>query len=204
MGNLKSKLILLAALFIFFGVSSFFFYYSGKPMQGVLFAQNIPSKVGDWEGTDIPMDEETMRLLETRDILFRIYRRPATPPVYFCVVFAQNNRRSIHPPEVCYIASGWEVGAKEIEPRLKATQILITKSYAKQLVYYWYKAGDELTASVAKQQLNMALNQLLLRRVRGALIRLSTEIKEETQEEAAQRLTQFASQILPLVQENLP
>lgn len=145
-----------------------------------------------------------MRLLETRDILFRVYRQPATSPVYLCVVFAQNNRRSVHPPEVCYIASGWEVGEKEIEPRLKATQILITKNYAKQLVYYWYKAGDELTSSVAKQQLNMALNQLLLGRVRGALIRLSTEIKDETQEEAAQRLDQFASEILPLIQENLP
>ncbi len=209
----QKKLILLGGLFIFFGLFSFIFYYSGKSVEGVLLSKNIPIQVEEWEGIDIPMDEKTMTILETRDILFRVYTQPNVPPVYLCVVFAQNNRRSIHPPEVCYIASGWEVGKKRffpsnevspVEPFFDATEILITKNYNKQVVYYWYKAGDLFTSSIAKHQWNMALSQLMLKRIRGALIRISTEVKDESQKEALQRLNQFTSAVLPALQENLP
>lgn len=212
MNNTKSKVLILSLLFTFIGVVSLFLYYSGKSMEGVLFAKNIPLQVGDWEGIDIPMDEETMRLLETRDILFRAYTQKGKAPVYLCVVFAQNNRRSIHPPEVCYIASGWEVGGKNfipsnvfnIKPWFDLTEILITKNYNKQLIYYWYKAGDDFTSSMAKHQFNMALNQIMLRRIRGALIRLSTDITEENREKAEARLNEFAASVVPLIKKNLP
>jgi len=211
MDKFKSKAILLSLLFLFFGSLSFYLYYSGKSMEGVLYAKNVPIQIGDWDGVDIPMDEQTIRLLETRDILFRVYSKPRTPPVYLCVVYAQNNRRSIHPPEVCYIASGWEVGEKkffssslfDVLPIFRATQIMITKNYYKQLVYYWYKSGDAFTSSMIKHQLNMALSQIKQERIRGALIRLSTEIIDETQEEAAERLNQFTALVIPQLQENL-
>lgn len=208
----KKKQIILSLLFLITGILSMGLYTSGKSMQGALYARNIPLQIGEWEGIDIPMDEETMRLLETRDILFRAYTKPGEEPVYLCVVFAQNNRRSIHPPEVCYIASGWEVGDKKSIPSkefksnidFNATKILITRNYDKQLVYYWYKAGKEFTSSVAQHQLNMALNQIMLKRIHGALIRLSTIVKEEGLREAENRMNQFASKAIPLIKDNLP
>lgn len=212
MAGLKRRLITLAVLFIAVTVFSLFFYYSGKPIHGVLHAKKIPLEVGDWSGIDIPMDEQSMRLLETRDILFRAYTRKGMAPVYLCIVFAQNNRRSIHPPEVCYIASGWEVGEKNffpstefsIEPEFDATKLLITKNYDKQLIYYWFKAGNLLTSSAFKHQLNLALGQILFRNMSGALIRISTEIKNEDRAAAKERLDEFTQTVIPLIQKYLP
>jgi len=212
MASLKGRLITLSVLFLGFTALSLYFYYSGKPIHGVLHAKKIPLQIGGWSGIDIPMDEQTIRLLETSDILFRAYTQKGIAPVYLCIVFAQNNRRSIHPPEVCYIASGWEVGEKDyfpstefsIEPEFNATRLMITKNFDKQLIYYWFKAGELFTSSAFRHQLNLALGQILFRNTSGALIRISTVIKNEDRAGAKQRLDQFTQTVMPLIQKYLP
>jgi len=212
MSNPKTRLTILMVCFLGAGLLSLSFYFSGRPVHGVLYAQNIPLSLDGWEGMDIPMDERTLQILETRDVLFRVYNRKEDLPVYLCVVFSANNRRAIHPPEVCYTGGGWEIGEKSFvnselfieKPKFEATKIRIAKNYTKQLVYYWYKAGDEFTSSVFSHQISMALNQILFRDVAGAMIRLSTEIKGEEVDAASKRLNQFAHQVTPLILEHLP
>lgn len=213
MATLKSKLVRLVVLFGLTGAGAWGFYLTGKPIHGVRFAEKIPLDIAGWEGVGLSVSEEEMRLLGTRDVLFRAYTRKGEPPVYLCVVFAENNRAIIHPPEVCYTASGWEVGDKyffESKPLptrgvFGITQILITQNYDKQLVHYWFKAGEKYTSSVYQHQWNMILNQLLFRQSTGALIRLSTGIQEGEERGAAQkRLDKFTEAVVPFITRYLP
>lgn len=209
---LKTKLLRLSLIFFLVSIATITFYFSGKPIYGARYAQRIPLEIGGWEGLDIPMDEQSMRVLETRDILYRSYAKQGAPPVYLCVVFSENNRRSVHPPEVCYTASGWEIGKKNfvssevfsITPPFEIVQIEIAKDQNKQLISYWYKAGNHYTSSVFRHQWNMVLSQLLFRNATSALIRFSTEIGNEGKAAAQKRLDAFMAAAFPEIQKNLP
>lgn len=213
METLKRKLVILSGLFLAAGLVAGWFYLAGKPIYGVRYAKEIPLEIEKWSGVDIGMSEADLRLLGTRDVLFRGYSKNDEPPVYLCVIFAENNRALIHPPEVCYIASGWEVGDKHFADiasfapqfHFDLTQLLITRNLDKQVVQYWFKAGEKYTSSVYQHQWNMVMNQLLFRKSTAALIRLSTDIKEGEERGAAQkRLDEFTEAVVPFITKYLP
>ena len=42
---------------------------------------------------DMELDEQTLTILETRDYIYKRYVRAGTPPVDFCLIFSQDNRK---------------------------------------------------------------------------------------------------------------
>jgi EpsI family protein len=68
---------------------------------------------------------------------------------------------------------------------------------SKQLVLYWYTAGDRMVASYSKQQIYFLLDEIRYHKSRGALVRVSTMVINEDIKDAFRRLEDFIQISLP-------
>ncbi len=187
---------------------------SKEPSQkNALYAKELPMQVDGWTGSDFDVDEKTLQILETDDVLMREYKKDDIPPVELCVVFASNNRKVSHPPEVCYSGGGWSVeenqsisfSEKSDEyPDFKANKLIIEKGVKKQLVLYWYKCNKRYATNYYQQQINIAKSQLITGNSTSGLIRTSTIIENNDVTEAMMRLQKFSLTMLPYLTKHLP
>lgn len=175
----------------------------------------IPPAFGPWVGADVTLDERSYEILETRNVLYREYRNEAdaAPPVALCIVFTRENRKAPHPPEVCYTGAGAHVDRRPTE-RVEftlgilngpqpANVLQVTHGKNREVVLYWYLAGQELTTSYYGQQLKVMWAQMMGKPASCALIRYSTVITDESFEQAMARLRELAQLSLPSVVETL-
>ena len=201
---LIAVILLLVTAFITFGA------YSTKSYSGVLYTQNIPMIMGSWYGRDIAMDERTYDILETRDAFVREYTSSVGEKATLTVVFAQNNRRVAHPPEVCLAGGGWSRTDRDIHSvvvggrTLRFNRIILQKGSEKQVVLYLYKAGSRLTSNYYSQQLNIIMNGMLRKDTSSALIRLSCYVDGHSVEESSKLLSKFAGEVIPILEQHLP
>ena len=168
---------------------------------------DFPKVVGEWKAQDIPLDQRVYELLETKNLIMRNYVNKQGESVNCYIIYSQDNRKVAHPPEICLQGEGATVVDKtaiQITDSIKATKLILEKSLSRELVIYWYKAGNLNTNDYIKQQLKIAINRMLRKSSSGALIRLATEIKGESQDKALSLLQTFAKQIEPLIQKYAP
>lgn len=174
----------------------------------------LPSRVGPWTGEDVAVTPRTRELLGTDNVLLRRYRREdGGREAFVCVVFSADDRKAVHPPEVCYRGGGGEVLARatvrvsEGGTALDANAILVaeTESGVREVVIYWYAFGGEFVSSYLTQQWRMALAAFLGREGSAALVRLSAVVEPGDDENAvAQSLNELASAMLPSLRASLP
>ena len=76
------------------------------PLPAGTLAQ-LPMRIGDWTGQEVPLDADVIRGTDTDDRVNRLYRR-GTDDVSFYVAYGVRIRDlAPHRPEVCYVGSGW-------------------------------------------------------------------------------------------------
>lgn len=157
-------------------------------------------------GPDVPVDESINQQLETNSILIRNYVAPSGAIVQLSIVYAQNTRRSIHFPEVCFTGQGWETHGKAPIPvgvNFIGQGLTLQRGDARDAVLYWFKTGDEFTSNYLVNSYFWARDKLLLRAPSTMLIRLGTPIKQSEQV-SFQILTDFASALTPILLETFP
>jgi EpsI family protein len=141
-------------------------------------------------GYDIPLDQNTIDILETGDYLNRQYVAAGQPALSFCIIFSKDNRKGTHPPDVCLMGSGEGIVAKgdvalqNVEGRssVPCREITVQTGARKQYFLYTYKCGGRYTSSFWVQQFTIFLNGLLNRDASGALIRVSTNVQTSVPE----------------------
>jgi EpsI family protein len=189
-------------------------YKPAMPQEGQR-AEQISRRFKGWVGHSQKVDESTMKALKTRDIIMRTYVRGADS-VTLAVIFSQGKRRSAHPPEQCYKASGNEMEmleygtfAAEDGRDIDCKRLLShhKEEGKRQAVLYWYKADDLNTASLVRMSIHTILADLMMSAgTRVALIRLSVNLTSDNKEERAQAfavLDDFAKDALPEIEEAL-
>lgn len=167
----------------------------------------FPMKIGEWQGKDLPLNERDYEILETKNLVMREYKNPKGESVYLYIIYSGDNRRALHPPEVCYTGGGATILEKTVIPitdSLKANKFTIERKDSLHLVVYWFKSTDLNTYSYLKQQLKVVSDRLFGRKTSGAMIRVSTDIKEGGEEAALARIKSFIAQIEPLLSRYVP
>ena len=161
----------------------------------------VPYEMGAWKGTDIPISQREYQILETEDVLFREYSDDSDYLIHLLIVFAQNNRDSFHPPEICYIGSGMELMEKKFEKLtlgdgslFDTTKLDMKSDTHWTTAWYWFMAGDKTVASYYWQQLYLIQNVFSGTPFRGALIRISVNANDALGKEKA---SQFVTNLLP-------
>jgi len=172
---------------------------------------DIPIEIAEWKARDIPLDERTYAILETRNVIMRDYSDVNDRSIYLYIVASEANRRVAHPPEVCYTGDGVEILGKEeirfrvqgLEEPLVVNSFVSRKGGKDSLVYYWYKSGDRFTAHYISLQAKAVLNQMAGKPISSALIRVSTSI-DGNKQKATQILQEFSKKLIPLILEHTP
>ncbi len=181
--------------------------------QHSLYAKQLPLSIDDWVGRDIDVDDQTLRILETDDVVMRNYTKKDSPHVQMCIVYASNNRKVAHPPEVCYKGGGWSLEEKKTvlfpEESVNTSgfdiiKLILEKGNQRQLVLYWYKCNKEYTSNYYKQQINIVKNGIITGESTSGLIRISTPIINNDEDAAMNRSQLFISNMLPLISKYLP
>ncbi len=170
---------------------------------GQQLAQAVPAAFGAWSGGDDPLDEGTLRMLRTDDYLNRTYSAPGRPVVTLTIVYSREERKTVHPPEVCFTGQGWEVeeqGRITLPGDLEAATLSLARDDQRLTCLYWYAAGDETTASYVTQQWNVAWLTLTGSPPGSAMVRLTAlGAVGGDSTEAATALREVAEHALPSV-----
>jgi len=182
---MKNKYYAIILMLLFTAIWSVFWYMS-VPSDTNVFKNRIPLDIGSWHGEDLPISKDTLEILETKNAIFRRYTSGGVS-VTLWVVYAGENRKAIHPMEVCYKASGWDIGTRaphliEIShngkyKKLPCVKLMAMSKKDKGLVLYFYKTGNRFTDSYYRQQLNVILEQAMLRQSESALFGITAEGK---------------------------
>ena len=202
-------------LFLFLtGLATAYFNRSTPEIQGGLYAKEIPIKIGEWLGVEREVDATTIAILETEDIISRKYILNERTMVIMNVIFSQDNRRAVHPPEVCYRGGGWEMESRKIttldyqspdgEKQLRIAEMEGFRPGYRLVLVYWYKCGPNYTSNFYRQQLNVAMNQILNKKSTAALVSLAMIVPEGDITESRQELLKFVSLLAPIISKYLP
>jgi len=165
--------------------------------------RRIPLTIGDWRGTSSKVDEASIRVLKTKDIIMRQYDRASSRST--CGDLCDERQEGRAPAGAMLrrrrVRDRGEHGRLVRHRRGRAVavrRLTIARSDSNQVVLYWYKAGDLNTPSVVLQNLYVVLTHLnpFAKSSTGvALIRVSATIANmdtATREKAVARLKAFA------------
>jgi EpsI family protein len=206
-GSLSKRYWSIMAILVLSAGLSAAVLYPGKGAPQANYAKNLPMDFAGWSGRDLPVSDIEIRILETEDILSREYSRVNEPLIFLAVVYAQENRKVAHPPEICLAGGGWEVEGKktvEIGDGFPVVRLTTAHGLNREVFYYFYKSGDDLTESYLKQQITSALSIFSGAKASAALIRVSTYVRGGDVEAADRRLEEFTLKLLPQVKKVLP
>ncbi|MEZ6177286.1 MAG: EpsI family protein [Candidatus Scalinduaceae bacterium] len=181
--------------------------------QNTIYSRQLPVIINGWYGEDIEVDDRTLEILETNDVLMRHYKKDTNLPIELCIVYADNNRKVAHPPEVCYEGGGWSLEEKQPVllsfkydkfPEFRAIRLVLEKGEEKLLVLYWYKCNREYTYNYYRQQINIVMSEIKTGKSTSGLIRLSTLIVNNDEPGAMMRIQEFIMDMLPFLTKHLP
>ncbi len=208
MEKTNSKYIILIIALVFFA-AGVLFLGSRKPLPPTdVKIMDFPLKIGDWTGKKEPPEQNVIDILGTDKILMMEFANGENQRVLFSVVYGEDNRLSFHPPENCYLGSGQTELLSKIKDtvyingkrELEVNRIIFQVEQSKQLVLYWYMAGDRMMSSYYRQQFFFILDQIKERKSKGALIRVATIIRQDDEEEAYKILNNFIKDAFPLLE----
>ena len=108
--------------------------------------QGFPENIRSWAGREYPSEEEdAMNIFKADVILLRRYHNEDRSIQF--VLIKSTNETLFHDPQVCYKASGWDVGRKEVEVvemekpnpwNATVNKLYIRMGGRKEIVVYWY------------------------------------------------------------------
>jgi exosortase D (VPLPA-CTERM-specific) len=164
----------------------------------------FPMSFVGWSGGAGALDPGVERALGADDYLAAYFRHPeerAGVDLFLSFYESQVDGDSIHSPEACLPAGGWEIfslAAAEVDlsgtrlGRITLNRAVIQRGLERQLVYYWYEGrGRRMTGDVAIKLRTLA-DSLRLGRTDGGLVRAITPILPgEAEAEADARARRF-------------
>lgn len=209
MGISRKKYIIVLVLFALSAlvVNDLSYDTFGRAEEGFEAIGKIPYSIGGWKGEELSLDSSVYEILETKAIIHRTYTLH-NKNILLSIVYYPETKVSFHAPELCLGGKGNRIqsSAKKIHidyngdtVNLDINMIVQEKSEDRQLVYYFYKAGPFIANSYIKLRFAMTLSKFTERKKSGALIRVSTPIIQDNQEEASQKLIKFIEEIYPYI-----
>ncbi len=176
----------------------------------------LPYTINDFQGIDISLDENIVKILDTDVYLFRNYVSQGGAPITLYIGYygTKKGGRSDHIPEGCYPGSGWSILAEGrtriVIPgeRWSRTVVLNTlevkKDDATELVYHWYQSErDKVILSGLQQNMHRFMSRLMSNRDDGAFVRVSMNNhgdKARTRDD----MERFIRELFPLIAEYWP
>jgi EpsI family protein len=175
---------------------------------------DFPLSIGNWEGTNLPIDADTRELLGPGDFMSRDYFDfSQSQLVNLFIVFFPSQRQgdTIHSPKNCLPGAGWlPVDSRRIQieadgRRIEVNRYLVQNENRKAMVLYWYQAHGRVTPSGYMAKYYLVADAIRMNRSDGSLVRVTTLVQPgETNSVAQDRAVRFAQELLPLLDRYIP
>jgi EpsI family protein len=184
----------------------------GEPVQLTTPLNSFPQELGSWQGRDVPIDRDILKVAAVDDYVNRVYRNPDGGAVGLYVGYYKSQQTGdvIHSPKNCLPGSGWQpVTAGQLSISLPngttapVNLYVIEKGMDRQLVLYWYQSHGRIIASEYWAKIYMVRDALRINRTDSALVRIVTPFKQDRQA-AQSRAVAFAGQLLTPLQNFIP
>lgn len=190
-------LVLLAQAGVFYGFSRQEHVPPHKPLQD--FHLDSPT----WSmQEDMPLDKETLDVLQADDILSRVYRN-RTDGVYATLFVAyfqtQRTGKTPHSPKNCLPGSGWvpsESGDIQIPIEGEAKPIdvnhyVVSRGDNQSIVLYWYQSHNRVVASEYYAKIFTVTDAIRYNRSDTALVRVVVGAEHGDTKSASDEAIQF-------------
>jgi exosortase D (VPLPA-CTERM-specific) len=177
---------------------------------------SLPSQIGGWTGTDIPIDPQTLDILGPGEYLLRDYNNASQPEswinLYIPFFPSQKAGDTIHSPDNCLPGAGWIPISREVirlglpdGSSIPVNRYVVSKMGERQLVLYWFQAHGRVVASEWSAKYYLIRDSIRLNRSDGGMVRLMTPMLEGESADAAQaRIMKLGSPLLPLIDNYIP
>lgn len=177
----------------------------------------FPMRMDEWRGREGRIEDNFLAVLRLDDYVMADFYNPDWDnPVNLYIAYyeAQTQSNTIHSPDVCIPAAGWEItnlGQHAVAdvPTASGSLVLnratIVKGLSRQLVYYWFEQrGRQLTSEHLIKALNI-WDGLTRNRTDGALVRFTTSVSPgEDMSAADRRLEALVRQVAPRLPKYVP
>ncbi len=200
--NNRNFVIVTAVLLLLCGLIFVPRFVSGEKRQEEAQMARLPMTIGSWQGKDIEILERDYEILETRNLIMREYSNAQGQHVTLYIIYSGDNRKALHPPEICYTGGGTTILNKSVvtlTPALKANCFVIEYKNGREVVAYWFRCGTYNTPRFVEQQLKTMIGRTLGKQTSGAMIRISSPEKEGDGNHALELIKEFTALIEPLL-----
>ncbi len=210
--GLRLGMVLILCLFLL-GTAGFVHSFdSGGDTEIKKSLEFFPSEIGQWQmRNDRRISDAEAALLGVDDYTFRDYSSGNARINFYASFFGANNRdKGFHSPLNCMPGSGWDIASTEnIALQLPDGQevlvrkMLLVRGSDYQVSLYWYQCRSRIIASEYWERVYRVLDSVRYSRTDGAFIRLIAT-GSDAEGQALSQLKDFASQVIPLLDEHLP
>jgi len=173
---------------------------------------NVPLNVGNWKGTDFPIEKRLITVLGVDEYLNRGYVDPAgnSLELYIGYFGSQRSGELIHSPKNCLPAAGWEwvrTGKLNLavpnHPNIEINDFRIAKGLQESLVLYWYQGRGRAIASEYNAKFWMIADAMTRHRTDGAMVRVIIPLRNR-EENARELGVKFLQAIYPSLDQSIP
>lgn len=189
---------------------SLYAFLNGAMNKDTVRVEDFPTHIAGWVSENIPISPNDLVILETDNAFVRKYKNATGEVVYLYIVYAQQNRKVVHPPEICYTGGGINIISKQTvvinvsQQRFSTNLMSLEGNSFKQMVFYWFKAGDVFTGNYLYQQLLTVGHKLFGKRQGSALIRVAVDVEGQGHTQAKQLALDFIKDLTPTLKQHLP
>lgn len=196
----KRFLVIVGILIV--GVALTFLFKSAEIDQGIdERVVNLPKQLGVYTSKDVELEDRIYDILETKNVVMRHYFKEGEPPILFYLIFSKSTHKTSDPPENCLRGEGRAIISKEQVKistlDVPVNKLLVEKSGMKDLHLYWFIAGNEFFQSYIGQRLKLISSYLIRSPQSGGQIRISTDIINNNERQAIQRIESFLTEMMP-------
>ncbi len=160
---------------------------------------SFPRELGDWQqvGPRDILDPQVAATLAADDYhSVDLMREGANSEVsLFMAWYADQTNGGVHTPEICLPAAGWEIAwleRSDIGPDLgmnepfQLNRAIIQRGEARMMVFYWFEQRGRRVAWDIAAKFYLMYDGMTTRRTDGAMLRLTTPIRPNESDEAAE------------------
>ena len=180
MSRIRLKQIVVIGLVIATGLFSYSFSISRTAQGSSVDLSSIPREVGDWQMKSEQTQMSSFELGFLNNTIFRIYERPDGKTIALAVAYGADQRQnfSIHVPEGCYRAAGFDVttiGLAQLSiPDMPIKQLVVQKEHDTESMQYWIVLNGKVVTNHFERKIKQIYYSLLGARAGGVLVRVSS------------------------------
>ena len=159
----------------------------------------FPTQIDGWVANKGSLKSNIRQFLQLDDYYIGDFFKEDNIPVNLYMAYYKTQRKGVsaHSPRVCIPGGGWKIVdsktnyikvGRNIE--FPVNRIIIQKNETRQLVYYWFKQRQHHLANEYIVKWLLLKDAIISNRTDGALIRLTTAIKNNDSEYQADKRIQ--------------